>query len=46
MNLAIEREDFDELPIFTRVGAWHRADRAFQGQLEGLLAKINEAIAA
>ncbi len=46
VNLAIEREDFDELPIFTRVGAWHRANKVFDGQLEGLLAKINEAIAA
>lgn len=46
VNLAIEREDFDELPIFTRVGAWSRANRVFEGQLEALLSKINEAIAA
>lgn len=46
VNLAIEREDFDELPIFTRVGAWSRANKVFEGQLEALLSKINEAIAA
>ncbi len=46
VNLAIEQEDFDELPIFTRMGAWRRANTVFDGQLAALLSKINEAIAA
>lgn len=46
VNLAIEREDFDVLPIFVRAGAWSRANRVFAGQLEVLLRQLNEAVAA
>jgi len=45
-NLTIEPEDFDSLPIFTRDGGWTRANREFDGTLDGLLKKINEAVAA
>jgi type I restriction enzyme R subunit len=45
-NLTIEKEDFNEIPIFTRAGAWGRANRVFDGQLEKLLHQLNEAMAA
>jgi type I restriction enzyme R subunit len=46
VNLAIEREDFDALPIFVRAGAWSKANRVFAGGLEPLLKQLNEAVAA
>lgn len=46
VNLAIEKADFDEIPIFTRAGAWGQASKAFEGRLEELLRQLNEAIAA
>lgn len=45
-NLTIEREDFNLLPIFTRGGGWGQANREFDGLLDGLLHKLNEAVAA
>jgi type I restriction enzyme, R subunit len=45
-NLTIDREDFDVLPIFTRGGGWGVADSTFGGELETLIAQLNEAIAA
>jgi type I restriction enzyme R subunit len=45
-NLSITADDFHIVPVFTREGGWRRADRVFGGELEGLLGKINEAIAA
>jgi type I restriction enzyme, R subunit len=45
-NLSIDREDFDDLPVFTRHGGWAKANRDFQGQLEQLLKGVNEAVAA
>jgi type I restriction enzyme R subunit len=45
-NLTVEREDFQTLPIFARNGGWGRANREFEGRLEGLLQIINEAMAA
>ncbi|MBL8208552.1 MAG: restriction endonuclease subunit R, partial [Blastocatellia bacterium] len=45
-NLSIEREDFEELPVFTRFGGWTKANRAFGNQLGDWLKQINEAIAA
>jgi type I restriction enzyme R subunit len=45
-NLTIDRQDFELLPIFTRVGGWAPADRAFGGELGDLLKDLNEAIAA
>lgn len=45
-NLSIDREDFDELPVFARYGGWSKADRDFNGRLAELLHQMNEAIAA
>lgn len=45
-NLSIDQEDFKLLPIFSRSGGWGRANRAFDGALETLLQRINEAVAA
>jgi len=45
-NLAIDREDF-ELITFSRAGgSWGRINRDFGGQLDALLAEINQAIAS
>jgi type I restriction enzyme R subunit len=44
-NLAIDKEDFDLL-TFTRAGAtWGRVNRDFEGTLEQVLTRINEAMA-
>jgi type I restriction enzyme R subunit len=45
-NLSIDRDDFDDMPIFNRLGGWKPANDAWKGQLAPLLAQINEAIAA
>jgi type I restriction enzyme R subunit len=45
-NLTIDKEDFDILPIFQRLGGWAVADRAFGGLLGGLLHEINREVAA
>ncbi len=46
VNLAIEKDDFNVIPVFTRAGAWGQANRAFGGRLEELLRQFNEAVAA
>jgi type I restriction enzyme R subunit len=46
VNLAIAKEDFDEIPVLSRAGAWGAANRAFGGKLQDLLLKLNEAMAA
>jgi len=45
-NLSIDREDFEELPVFTRHGGWRKADQDFGGKLVQFLREVNEAIAA
>jgi type I restriction enzyme R subunit len=45
-NLSIDREDFENQPLFARHGGWARASVVFQGQLPALITTINEAIAA
>lgn len=45
-NLSIDREDFDDLPVFARYGGWKKADNDFEGKLEELLRDVNSAIAA
>lgn len=45
-NLSIDRQDFDELPVFARNGGWTKADRDFAGRLAEIIAGINSAIAA
>ncbi len=46
VNLAIDREDFEVIPVFTRAGSWGAADRVFSGKLAELLLQLNEAMAA
>ena len=41
-----EREDFDEIPVFARAGAWGQANQAFGGKLAEFLLQLNEAMAA
>lgn len=45
-NLAIDEEDLESLPIFTRSGGRSAAYRAFEGQLPLLIREFNEAIAS
>lgn len=46
VNLAIERDDFETIPVFTRAGSWGIANQIFAGKLEALLKQLNEAMAA
>jgi hypothetical protein len=44
-NLLIEKDDIDTLPIFSREGLnYKKLDRIFDGNLEGILQEINEAV--
>jgi predicted nucleotidyltransferase len=45
-NLSIDREDFEELPVFTRHGGWLKVDQDFGGKPIQFLHEVNEAIAA
>lgn len=45
-NLTIDQEDFEQMPIFTRLGGWVKANKQFNGQLPELLSQINIAIAS
>ncbi len=45
-NLSIDKEDFNNVPIFTRAGGWRKANRIFENRLPDLLTEFNEAIAA
>jgi type I restriction enzyme R subunit len=46
VNLSVDREDFENEPVLLDAGGWKPADRAFDGGLEHLLDRINEAMAA
>lgn len=44
-NLLIEKDDIDSLPIFTREGLnYRKLDKIFNGELDGILQEINEAV--
>jgi len=46
-NLLMEKEDVEDLPIFTREGtSWGKLNKVFGGELETIIHEINEAIAA
>ena len=45
-NLSIDRQDFDDLPVFSREGGWRRANAAFSEKLGGLIQHVNREIAA
>jgi type I restriction enzyme R subunit len=44
-NLSIDQDDFETMPIFTRIGGWGRATKVFTGQLPQLIHSFNQAIA-
>ena len=46
LNLSINEEDFEIIPIFADHGGWGRANRVFENRLSRLLQELNEAIAA
>ena len=45
-NLTIEKNDFEELPVFEQRGGWHKFKKLFPENPEVLLSNINELIAA
>jgi type I restriction enzyme R subunit len=46
-NLSVERDDFEDIPIFANAGGWGAARKVFgNGKLDQLLHELNEAIAA
>ena len=44
--LDLGREDFEDLPLFTREGGWARANRVFFGSLQRLITDLNIGVAA
>jgi type I restriction enzyme R subunit len=45
-NLSLDREDFENLPVFNRYGGWGRASKVFGAELVELVAQINQEVAA
>ncbi len=45
-NLSIDQEDFSVIPVLSDRGGWRRANRAFDGQLDDLLARLNKELVA
>jgi type I restriction enzyme R subunit len=46
VNLSVNRDDFDLVPVFAREGGWARADRVFGGRLLELVGRLNREMAA
>lgn len=46
VNLSIDRGDFEVLPVFTQRGGLGRARKVFGSQLDELIRRLNEAVAA
>jgi type I restriction enzyme R subunit len=46
VNLTIEENDFENVPVFTDPGGWRAANRIFGGRLRDLLQELNAAVAA
>jgi type I restriction enzyme R subunit len=46
VSLSIDREDFENVPILLDAGGWNAAEKVFEGRLDDLLHRINEAVAA
>lgn len=46
VNLSIDLDDFDVVPIFEQAGRWGRANRDFDGKLQALIQDVNSAVAA
>jgi type I restriction enzyme R subunit len=45
-NLSVDTSDFNVVPLFARHGGLGRARKIFSEDLDGLLADLNEAVAA
>jgi len=45
-NLSIEKDDFDDLPIFNRYGGWGRVYKEFGPALPEFIKQLNQAVAA
>ena len=45
-NLSVGKDDFDDVPIFSRAGGWGRANSVFGGKLTEIIQSFNGAIAA
>lgn len=45
LNLSVDRDDFEYLPVFADFGGWGRADRDFGGELLHFVQDVNRAIA-
>jgi type I restriction enzyme R subunit len=45
-NLSISRQDFDDVPVLSDHGGWSRANRAFGGHLEQMVADLNRELVA
>ncbi len=45
-NLTIDKEDFEYMPIFERVGGLAKARKIFKNKLDELIIKLNAMIAA
>jgi len=46
VNLSIDREDFDNVPVLSNRGGWGRANKAFGGHLAQLVADLNREVVA
>ena len=46
INLTIDTDDFDSLPVFADVGGWTPANKDFEGRLAALISELNAAVAA
>lgn len=46
LNLSIDKEDFEYIPVFSDYGGWNKANRIFDGQLSNLISEFNRAVAA
>lgn len=44
-NLSIDQSDFDDIPVLSNRGGWGRANRVFDGQLDGFVAALNTELA-
>lgn len=45
-NLSIDKEDFENIPVFSDYGGWNKANRLFEGQLLTLISDFNRAVVA
>ncbi len=45
-NLSIDRHDFDDIPVFERLGGWNEARRVFRDSFESLISQLNQFLAS